>query len=125
MSVVRYSCIVPCPLYATQVLDAVDNPTIFASLEAANVKLDEIHAGLNEYLELKRLAFPRFFFLSNDNLIEVCWFRAARVLLLNTRSFFSDPCGNERSSCCPALFVQKLRGCEGNPVQRCARRLHF
>jgi len=52
-------------------LRAGTTPGYLQSFQNANEALDKIQKNLEEYLETKRMAFPRFYFLSNDELLEI------------------------------------------------------
>jgi len=42
-----------------------------ALFKRCNAALDAVHKGLEAYLETKRVAFPRFYFISDDELLDI------------------------------------------------------
>ncbi|CAG7734339.1 unnamed protein product, partial [Allacma fusca] len=59
-------------LYSTQnVLEGTNQPEIFPSLERIQKDLGMCEKALADYLETKRLAFPRFYFVSSADLLDI------------------------------------------------------
>ena len=56
---------------APAVLTVMSIENLRGNFVEANKTLDMVQKGLNDYLETKRSAFPRFFFLSNDELLDI------------------------------------------------------
>ncbi|XP_077969677.1 dynein axonemal heavy chain 1-like isoform X2 [Styela clava] len=55
----------------TQVISLCSDSRLLENLKECNKLLEQVQKGLSEYLETKRTAFPRFYFLSDDELLEI------------------------------------------------------
>ncbi|KIZ07416.1 Dynein heavy chain 7, axonemal [Monoraphidium neglectum] len=52
-------------------LSVADWPGLLEELQSCSAQLEVVERGLNDFLDTKKMAFPRFFFLSNDELLEI------------------------------------------------------
>jgi dynein heavy chain, axonemal len=53
------------------VMECMNQYRVFENFVSCNESLEKITKDLFEYLYTKQMAFPRFFFLSNDDLLHI------------------------------------------------------
>jgi dynein heavy chain len=99
------------------VTEACGSDALLGKFQSNNARLDEIQKGLEDYLETKRGRFPRFYFLSNDELLEILsQTRNAQAVQPHLRKCFdaisSCEFGKEAADC-----VEGMWGPEGEYVR--------
>ncbi|KAM5238846.1 dynein axonemal heavy chain 14 [Ctenodactylus gundi] len=52
-------------------LQIITSSTVLENLESCNTYLENLKKNLEDYLEVKRMAFPRFYFLSSADLLDI------------------------------------------------------
>lgn len=78
-----------------KVLEAAHAPNRLETLQTLSIGLEKCQKSLNDYLDSKRNAFPRFFFISDDELLSILGSHEARCVqehMIKVRFIFSYCC---------------------------------
>lgn len=78
-------------------MNAATTPGLLEQFKSSMELLDQIMKCLEAYLEVKRVSFPRFYFLSNDELLEIL--AQVRMILDET------PCSSRWGDRSPARML--------------------
>lgn len=70
-------------------MQAATIPGTLEALENNNHLIDQILKCLEAYLESKRVVFPRFYFLSNEELLEILAQVGKKLVNSSNRLFFA------------------------------------
>ncbi|GIL46228.1 hypothetical protein Vafri_3260 [Volvox africanus] len=68
---IKFRAIMKAVERSPEVLSFTDTQHLLNDLQSCNMSFSVVERSLAAYLESKKLLFPRFFFLSNDELIEI------------------------------------------------------
>lgn len=84
-----YHALLVHPLYFSRCIKFCNDAKLLDKFRESAKLLDMVQKGLSDYLETKRAGFSRFYFLSNDELLEILsQTKVWRGLGLRLRSMF-------------------------------------
>lgn len=99
-------------------LKACTIPALCDKFKSCNETLDKIQKSLEDYLETKRAAFPRFYFLANDELLEIlAQTKDPQAVQPHLRKCFDALVGLDFGSKASSIDIEAMLSPEGERIE--------